>query len=211
MAGVSAAGVAIVSVGAVFAYGAISGKSPLTAALYLVQGKDPKTVPKSTAIGTSVSAAPSVTGGGGMGVIDQSMVDWGFSRAGRAGALGNIQVESAGTFSPTITNPEEGAIGIAQWEGGRRTELQSFAASMGLKETDLAAQLAFMKHELDTTRLDVYGYMRLASDPSSAAAYWDEFYEGSSGQARQQREDNAVRIYATLSEPAVSVGPDKAA
>ena len=66
-----------------------------------------------------------------------------------AGIVGNLSVESG--FSPTAYNAGEGAIGLAQWEGGRRTALQQWAAAHGGTETDLQMQLSFLWHEMNTT------------------------------------------------------------
>ena len=201
---------AAIGVGVVFAWGAIKGKSPLKALQATVQGQSPASTPQTqaiTAFGGNSNPTPIASDAqiaSGYGWIDTAMQSWGFSRGGRAGALGNLQVESG--FSPTAGNANEGAIGIAQWEGGRRTALQQMAASMGLQETDGNAQLAFMKHELDTSRADVYAYMIAAVDPVSAAAYWDSRYEVSAGTTRGEREANAKAIYAQLGSNSGSVG-----
>jgi hypothetical protein len=116
----------------------------------------------------------------------------GFSPAGAAGALGNLQVESG--FSPTAYNANEGAIGIGQWEGGRRAALQAYAAAHGGKETDLAMQLGYLGQELRNSYGSVLTYMRSATSPSAAAAEWDANYEVSAGTTRTQRVNDAQTI-----------------
>lgn len=122
----------------------------------------------------------------------------GLSQAAIAGIMGNIDVESG--FNPAAYNAREGAIGIAQWEGGRRTALQQFAASHGTTETDLDTQVAFLLTEANQrgNLAAMQGY----SDPAQAAAYWDANYEVSSGSARQQRESVAQQVYQVIAGPA---------
>lgn len=117
----------------------------------------------------------------------------GFTDAGAAAAMGNMEVES--TFSPTAYNPTEHAIGEVQWEGGRRTNLQEWARAHGGNETDIAMQMSFMGHELSTSYPDVLTAMRTATDPGTAAAYWDQHYEVSSGTTRTDRVSNARQIF----------------
>lgn len=118
----------------------------------------------------------------------------GFSDAGIAAILGNWQVESS--LNPGASNPNEGAIGVAQWEGSRRTALQEFARQRGTSETDLATQLAFAQHELQSS--GIYNVMRNATDPGSAAAYWDANYERSAGTTRGQRVTDAEKYYTAI-------------
>lgn len=119
-----------------------------------------------------------------------------------AGVLGNLQVESG--FSPTASNPGEGAIGIAQWEGGRRAALDRYAAAHGGKETDLAMQLGYLGQELAGGYSNVLALIRKTSDPQTVARYWDvgpggansgTGFENSSGEATQQRMADAQAIY----------------
>lgn len=120
----------------------------------------------------------------------------GLPPAAVAALLGNFQVESS--FSPTSSNAREGAIGIAQWEGGRRTNLQKYAATVGGKETDLNVQLGYLWQELSGPYSSVLGRLRSATDPSAAAADVDAHFEVSSGSARQTREHDATSIYSQL-------------
>lgn len=145
----------------------------------------------------------SYTTGSGFSAIAAYMINnLGFSQAGAAGALGNIQVES--NFNPGAYNPNEGAIGLCQWELGRRTALQAYAAAHGSTETDINMQLGYMRAELLSAFANVYMYERGTSDPASAAAYWDANYERSSGSTRSQRIANAESIYSQLGTSVVA-------
>jgi len=116
----------------------------------------------------------------------------GLTAAQAAGVAGNVQIESA--FNPKAFNEKEGAIGFAQWEGGRRTALQRFAASLGRSETDPDAQRQFMWHELTGSESSALAALKATSTPAEAAAVFDQKYERSSGGARKARIDAANAI-----------------
>jgi hypothetical protein len=126
------------------------------------------------------------------------------SQAGAAGVLGNFQVESG--FSPTSYNAAEGAIGLANWELGRRTALQAYAAAHGGKETDLTMQLGYLAKELTGSFAGVLRYLRGATDAGAAAAYVDANYEKSAGTTRTDRINNAQSIYQQIQAGAVLTG-----
>lgn len=125
-----------------------------------------------------------------VGTIVSFLKAKGLPGAAIAAILGNMQTESS--FSTSALNGQEGAIGLIQWEGGRRSALQQFAASQGKSETDLNTQLNFLWHELTTSYVGVLNQMKSAHDPGQAAAIWDAQYEVSSGSSRQQRINNAL-------------------
>lgn len=66
-----------------------------------------------------------------------------------AGILGNFMAESGGstTINPKAENAI-GAYGIAQWLGGRRTNLESFAKKANKPPSDLGVQLDFFWSEM---------------------------------------------------------------
>jgi hypothetical protein len=118
----------------------------------------------------------------------------GLTGAQAAGVAGNLQVESG--FSPTAYNPREGAIGIAQWEGGRRTALDSYAKKTGGSETDLNTQLGYLWSELQGSESNALHRLLATNDAGSAAAAFDQFYERSAGTSRGARMSNAQQIAA---------------
>ena len=149
----------------------------------------------------------SSTGGGSVErqLYDNLTSAEGFSPAQAAGILGNAQVESG--FSPTAYNGKEGAIGLFQWEGGRRSALDAFAAAHQLAETDPAAQIGYLDSELAGPYAGVAAQIRQAGDPATAARLWDvgpggvnsgTGFENSSGSATSQRMSDAQAIYAQL-------------
>jgi hypothetical protein len=130
---------------------------------------------------------------------------------GDAALLGNLGWES--DFDPTRPNPGEGAIGLAQWEGGRRIQLQRYAAAHGGKETDLRIQLGFLGQELTGPYRQVLTYLRGAKDVRAAAAYVDvgpggprsgTGFENSSGSATAQRQTLAATIYGQIQSGALT-------
>ena len=110
------------------------------------------------------------------------------------GALGNLEVES--DITTTASNPAEGAIGLAQWEGGRRTGLDAYAVAHGESETDLNAQLGYMVQELEGPYASVLAQLKTATTPAQAATIWDQSYEVSAGTTRQQRITDANQFAA---------------
>lgn len=137
----------------------------------------------------------------------------GASPAAVAGILGNFQVESG--FDPAASNPAEGAIGLAQWEGGRRTALDAYAAATHGSETSLATQLGYLMTELQGRYAGVWAAIRNATDPARAAALWDvgpggpnsgTGFENSSGSATAERMNNARSIYQQITTGQVLTG-----
>jgi hypothetical protein len=110
-----------------------------------------------------------------------------------SGVLGNMQVESG--FKTDAYNKGEGAIGLCQWEGGRRTNLENFAAAEGKPVTDWHVQVDFMMHEMKGSEHGAYDQLKQANTPQEAAAAFDKYYERSSGEARGTRMANAQNIY----------------
>uniref|UniRef100_UPI000592BFFF phage tail tip lysozyme n=1 Tax=Nocardia pneumoniae TaxID=228601 RepID=UPI000592BFFF len=121
---------------------------------------------------------------------------YGLTPAQAAGILGNIQVESG--FRTDAFNPREGAIGLCQWLGGRRRNLERFAAAQGKSVYDWKVQMDFMMHELRAGESGAYARLRATATPAAAAAVFDQYYERSSGEARGQRIANANGIAAAM-------------
>jgi hypothetical protein len=126
--------------------------------------------------------------------IANLLASLGVGKAGIAAVLGNFQVESG--INPNAWNPNEKARGFAQWEKGRRVELQRIASSMGVSETSGAAQLALLKHELTGGYSGVLSNLQKGGSAGSLAAMFDAQYEGSSGSTRAARIAAANSIYA---------------
>ncbi len=131
----------------------------------------------------------------------------GLNDAQIAGVLGNMSVESG--FSPTASNAAEGAIGLAQWEGGRRIALQQYAAVHGSTERDINMQLGYLWRELQTSEHGAYNSLLSAQTASDAATAWDVNFERSAGTTRQQRIEAAQRFADTLGAGGVPTSADQ--
>lgn len=92
----------------------------------------------------------------------------GFNDAQSAALLGNMKQESE--FRPGIINPGEGAQGLIQWRQDRLANLQKFAAAQGKSYTDPGVQVAFIKHEMQTTESKVGQRFLAASNVQDANA-----------------------------------------
>lgn len=116
----------------------------------------------------------------------------GLSLVQAAGVAGNWQVESG--LDPSAVNPAEGAVGLAQWEGGRGAALQSFAASRGASPTDLQTQLDFAYSEFQGPESGAWRALMASTTATQAADVVDSQYERSAGTSRTQREQEAQKI-----------------
>ncbi|WP_405136723.1 phage tail tip lysozyme [Nocardia sp. NBC_01388] len=117
-----------------------------------------------------------------------------FTPAQAAGIIGNMQVESS--LNTGSLNAREGAIGLCQWEGGRRTELEAFA---GNKLMDWHTQVDFMVQELHGSHADAFARMQSAQTTAAVAAAFDKYYEQSAGTSRGQRIADATSIAQAMS------------
>jgi hypothetical protein len=125
--------------------------------------------------------------------IYQYFLHKGLSPEAAAGFAGNAQIESS--FDPGAVNQNESAIGIFQWEGGRRTALQNFAKQHGGSESSLQTQLDFAWQELNGPYKSVLSTLKYMPNAASAASEIDQIYEVSSGSSRPQRQSAASSIF----------------
>lgn len=126
-------------------------------------------------------------------IYDYLISKYHLTPAQAAGVVGNMQVESG--LNTGAYNAAEGAIGLVQWEGGRRTALEQYAASQGKPVTDWKVQVDFMMHEMQTTETRAYSALKAATTPGEAAAVFDQYFERSDGSARAQRIADAESIF----------------
>lgn len=76
-----------------------------------------------------------------------ALIDAGYSAEAAAGVLGNIEAES-GFNEASIEGGSGAGFGLCQWTGGRRTQLESYAASKGVAPSDLDTQIEFLLAEI---------------------------------------------------------------
>jgi Phage tail lysozyme len=129
-----------------------------------------------------------------LGTILSFFEQKGLTPAQAAGIAGNFQVESS--LNPAALNRQEGAIGLAQWENGRRTALQNYARATGGSEDNLLTQLGYAWQELSGPESGALAKLKATNDPGTAAAVFDQYYERSSGSSRATRIKDAQAIAA---------------
>lgn len=130
---------------------------------------------------------------GNAATIAQFFSSKGLSQAGVAGILGTWQAESS--LNPGITN-SIGAHGLAQWLGGRRSALQSFAARLGTNENNIDAQLEFAWAELQSPQYaGLLHTLQTTNDPRAAAQAFVNLYERPGPGGDASAPGNAARFY----------------
>lgn len=124
-------------------------------------------------------------------------VNKGLSAAQSAGLVGNFIVESGDDpINPAAKQHGGGpGRGIAQWEGGRRTDLENYAASKGLAWSNLGLQLDFVWHELTGKESNALAKLKATSTPKTAAVAVRQFYERPSAHADAARISAANLVY----------------
>lgn len=127
-------------------------------------------------------------------IITSDLAAAGFSSAQIAGVEGNLQIESG--FNPSAINVKENAHGIAQWEGGRWTALQQYAAGQGKPWNDLNTQVGFLVSELRGPESAAMSGLAQATTPVQAATVFDQLYERSSAASLPSRIAAAQQIAA---------------
>lgn len=83
----------------------------------------------------------------------------GYNAAAACGILGNMEVESAGTWDPEVLNPDDNggpSYGLCQWhdvtgKGGRYTSLRDWCSQNNEDYKTVEGQIAYLLHELDTS------------------------------------------------------------
>ena len=167
---------------------------------------DLKVVSKTATTTSSTTTATSKAGSGsnyasGSGLDSQIwnfFKNKGLTDSATAGIMGNLQQESG--LSTTAVNKTSGATGIAQWLGGRLTNLKNYASSVGTAYTNLNTQLEWLWKELngaDSTTKSIltkrYGGISGLNNmnASQVAKAFEDSFERSGGSAVAKRQTYA--------------------
>jgi spore germination protein YaaH len=144
--------------------------------------------------GAGVSAGGGASGNAKIALDFFRQQGWTSEQA--AGLVANLQAESGQNIDPAASNPGEQAYGIAQWRGTRQ---QLFAKTIGkpLQGSSLQDQLQFVQWELNNTESRAGQALKNAQSAADAAAIIDQYYERSSGAARQKRMAQATQLVPT--------------
>ncbi len=104
--------------------------------------------------GSGSSAATSLEGSDNQEKVWNYLKSKGFTDEQAAAIMGNFAWESGDPTFNKATSSEQvsggGGFGIAQWTGGRRTEITQAASSQGKQLTDLSFQLDYFYSEIQT-------------------------------------------------------------
>lgn len=96
---------------------------------------------------SSFSQTSGLYGGTPQEKVWWAVLDAGYSKEAAAGVLGNIEAESS--FNPEVIEGGTGiGFGLCQWSYGRRTQLESYAASKGKDPGDINVQIEFLIGEI---------------------------------------------------------------
>lgn len=155
---------------------------------------------------TVPDSSTSLTGSDNIQKIFNFFVQKGLSPAAAAGILGNIQEEShfnpAAEQSPgawqDMSTASGRAIGLVQWDGGRRPNMIRYAQSKNVSPKGLAVQLDYIWLELTGDYKDsTLAPLKTAATPDDAAFIFHKNYEGSADSRSQiqERLNDAVAIF----------------
>jgi len=115
-------------------------------------------------------------------IVARKLKQQGYTNAQIAGVLGNFSQESG--FNSRVN--EGGAVGgpmglggygLAQWTGGRQTNLVNFAKTKKLDPGDAGLQADFLIHELQGPESRAAESLRKAQSPEQAALVFRRDYE----------------------------------
>ena len=96
---------------------------------------------------SSFSQTSGLYGGTTQEKVWWAVIDAGYSKEAAAGVLGNIEAESG--FDPDVIEGGTGiGFGLCQWSYGRRTQLESYAASKGMDPGNENVQIEFLIGEI---------------------------------------------------------------
>jgi hypothetical protein len=132
---------------------------PVTGGVALERPSEPDAEHLAT---SSAGAAPAP-----QGALLQALLNKGLNPWGAAGLVGNMANESGPNLN--LNNPNEGAIGPANWRGPRADAYRSFLAANGGQATP-DMQASFIMQELGGPEARAYRMAQAATDPASATA-----------------------------------------
>ena len=118
--------------------------------------------------------------------VYSELIKAGFSKQSAAAVMGNLDVEHA--FS-TSWEGDQGSVGIAQWRGSRKADLEAYAKQQNGDVTDIKIQTSFMINVDMEKRLGKEGLQKLKNmtDYIDATDYFcDKFESPSSYKIREE-------------------------
>lgn len=116
----------------------------------------------------------------------------GASKAGAAGAVGNMTQESS-------LNASEAGGGLMQWIGSRWAALTSFASASGQPVNSVSTQSKFAIHEMQTQYPGLWKMLATTKDPQAAALAISQQYERPGNPQNQNRMRYAQQAFDGIS------------
>lgn len=104
-------------------------------------------------------------------MVFAKLLQAGIPAAGAAGLVGNLQAESGPNLDRS--NPKEGAIGMANWEGPRRAALEQYAQAHG--GMSIPVQTDYLLQELNGPEAKAKAQLMAAQNPMQGAAAGTSF------------------------------------
>ncbi len=117
------------------------------------------------------------------------LINAGFTKEAASAVMGNLDVEHA--FSAEWSG-DQGSVGIAQWKGSRKIQLEEYAQKNGGSTTDIEIQTAFMVEEDLENRLGKDGLeeFKNMTDFIDATDYFCDRYESPSCYSSYEQWEN---------------------
>lgn len=133
---------------------------------------------------------PALTGSGNVQQAYNFFISKGLKDYQAAGIIGNLAQESN-------VDPNAPGGGIAQWIGGRWSNLAAFAKSQNKPPNDLGVQLAFLWQELNSSESGALSALQGATDAASAAQAFEQSFERAGIPMMQNRIKYAQNVLAS--------------
>ena len=108
-------------------------------------------------------------------VIYDALVKQGFTPAGAAGVVGNLQGESGSNIDPNASGDGGTSHGIAQWHLDRWTALVNAAKRVGKSPNDLGFQVSYLVQDLNN--YGILSQIKSAKTPGDAVNVLVSQYE----------------------------------
>jgi len=136
-------------------------------------------------------------------LVAKQLKEAGLTRAQIAGVLGNFQLESG--FNPRVNEGGKvgapmgrGGYGLAQWTGGRQTNLINFAKQNKMDPGDPNLQAKFLIHELRGPESRAFESLKGAVSPEESARRFLTDFERAGIPKTKERQEAARSLYGKL-------------
>lgn len=132
-----------------------------------------------------------------IGYVYGKLLSKGYSPEDAAAFVGNFMVESGPALHPGAVGDNGNALGIAQWNGPRKRDLEEFARKRGTDPTDLDTQIDFLDFELNNPKGEAAAWaaIRRATTVEEKAALVSDLFERPGIPRRESRVGYAAALH----------------